>query len=193
MGLIPRRTGLCCASWLPGETRCSSERRLFKSRGCFLLIELDEVFDRKSIKRDGAARQLQSAEGSSAAALYIIVRTQYGKWKETHLLSATTGAINTTSGRCRHSALNQDPTPPPAFPPRSLGAKETVVQINAEGDYSPCERAAKITAAGPQNEYPEKTQMWNLLLWGFALIPVSTEVVLNLNPGRFLREVEAMV
>lgn len=36
------------------------------------MIELDEVFDRKSIKRDGAARQLQSAEGSKTGAFYII-------------------------------------------------------------------------------------------------------------------------
>lgn len=52
---------------------------LFKSNGCFSLIELDEVFDRKSIKRDGAARQLQSAEGSRMRPFYIIVQTQYGK------------------------------------------------------------------------------------------------------------------
>lgn len=109
MGLIPWRAGLRRVPAAVG-TRCSSGRRLFKSSGCFLLIELDEVFDRKSIKRDGASRQLQSAEGSSAAtaALYIIVRTQYGKWKETHLPSATTAAINTTSGHCCHSALNQE-------------------------------------------------------------------------------------
>lgn len=50
---------------------------LFKSNGCFSLIEL--VFDRKSIKRDGAARQLQSAEGSRMGPFYIIVQTQYGK------------------------------------------------------------------------------------------------------------------
>lgn len=115
MGLIPRHAGLRRVPAARG-TRRSGGRRLFKSSGCFLLIELDEVFDRKSIKRDGAARQLHSAEGSSAAAaaaaaLYIIVRTQYGKWKETHLPSATTGAINTTSGHCRHSALNQKPPP----------------------------------------------------------------------------------
>lgn len=107
MGLIPRRADLHRVLAAMG-TKCSGGRRLFKSSGCFLLIELDEVFDRKSIKRDGAARQLQSAEGSSAtaAALYIIVRTQYGKWKETHLPSATTAAINTTSGHCCRSALN---------------------------------------------------------------------------------------
>lgn len=107
MGLIPRRAGRRRVPAAAG-TRCSSGRRLFKSSGCFLLIELDEVFDRKSIKRDGAARQLQSAEGSSvtAAALYIMVWTQNGKWKVTHLPSATIAGINTTSGHCRHSALN---------------------------------------------------------------------------------------
>lgn len=52
---------------------------LFKSTGCCSLIELDEVFDRKSIKRDGAVRQLQSAEGSRMGAFYITVQTQYGK------------------------------------------------------------------------------------------------------------------
>lgn len=52
--------------------------------------------------------------------------------------------------------LTRNPPAPHPTPPRSLGAKETVVQINAVGDYSPCEKAAKITAAGPQNEYPEK-------------------------------------
>lgn len=66
MELIPRRAGLRRVP-AAGGTRCSGGRRLFKSSGCFLLIELDEVFDRKSIKRDGAARQLHSAEGSSAA------------------------------------------------------------------------------------------------------------------------------
>lgn len=52
---------------------------LFKSNGFFSLIELDEVFDRKSIKRDGAAKQLQSAEGSRVGAFYIILQTRYGK------------------------------------------------------------------------------------------------------------------
>lgn len=88
MGLIPRRAGLRRVP-AAGGTQCSGDRPLFKSSGCFLLIELDEVFDRKSIKRDGAARQLHSAEGSSVAAataLYIIVGTQYGKWKETSSL-----------------------------------------------------------------------------------------------------------
>lgn len=52
---------------------------LFKSKGCCLLIELDEVFDRKSIKRDGAVRQLQSAERSRTGGFYIILQTRYGK------------------------------------------------------------------------------------------------------------------
>lgn len=47
---------------------------LFKSNGCFSLIELDEVFDRKSIKRDGAARQLQSAEGSRTGGFILYFR-----------------------------------------------------------------------------------------------------------------------
>lgn len=34
----------------------------------------------------------------------------------------------------------------------SLRTKETVVQIDTGGDYFPCERAAKITAARPQNQ-----------------------------------------
>lgn len=69
------------------ENTVSHLTGLFKSSGCFSLIELDEVFDRKSIKRDEAARQLQSAEGSRAEAFYIIVQTRYWKWKEAHLLS----------------------------------------------------------------------------------------------------------
>lgn len=55
-------------------------RGLFKSKGCCSLIELDEVFDRKSIKRDGAVKQLQSAEesriGGKGGAFYIILQTR---------------------------------------------------------------------------------------------------------------------
>lgn len=50
----------------PWEHREAADDGYLRAVAAFLLIELDEVFDRKSIKRDGAARQLQSAEGSSA-------------------------------------------------------------------------------------------------------------------------------
>lgn len=79
---------------------------LFKSKCCCSLIELDEVFDRKSIKRDGAVRQLQSAEGSRIGAFYIVVQTQYGKLEE-NPSSVTTAAINTRSGHSSHSSLNR--------------------------------------------------------------------------------------
>lgn len=62
-----------------GGTQCNIAGGLFKSKGCCSLIELDEVFDIKSIKRDGAVRQLQSAEESRTGAFYIIVQTRYGK------------------------------------------------------------------------------------------------------------------
>ncbi len=53
---------MVCVSY--GRTQYNIAGGLFKSTGCCSLIELDEVFDSESIKRDGAARQLQSAEGS---------------------------------------------------------------------------------------------------------------------------------
>lgn len=51
------------------------------------MIELDEVFDRKSIKRDGAVRQLQSAEGSRMGAFLCYRPDTVWKMRETHLLS----------------------------------------------------------------------------------------------------------
>lgn len=77
---------------------------LFKSRSCCSLIELDEVFDRKSIKKDGALRQLQSAEGGRTARFQAILWTWYGKWGETHLVSQQL-LFNITSGHSGYSAL----------------------------------------------------------------------------------------
>lgn len=95
---------------------------LFKTKCCCSLIELDEVFDRKSIKRDGAVRQLQSAEGSRIGAFYIVVQTQYGKWEE-NPSSVTTAAINTRSGHSSHSSLNRY-------------REESVVKVNKIAKYT---------------------------------------------------------
>lgn len=53
-----------------GEPSSNIAGVYLRARGCCSLIELDEVFDRKSIKRDGAVRQLQSAEGSRMGGLF---------------------------------------------------------------------------------------------------------------------------
>lgn len=102
--LLPCRRSGMAMQWENTVWRLES---YFKSNGCFLLIELDEVFDRKSIKRDGASRQLQSAEGSF---LYysILYYSSDAVWKmRRNPSSVTTVAINTTSGHSCHSALKR--------------------------------------------------------------------------------------
>lgn len=63
------------------------------------------------------------------------------------------------------------------------------MQIDTGGDYFPCERAAKITAAGPQNEYPEK-QRCGIHCCGGSLS--FQRPALNPNTDSIFREVEAM-